>query len=121
MDRCTRISLYAEIVERVAARASGHVCTFRFRSGYGGLVFNNTGDAGMATETSTRLTEAIRSVRGDRTRRVFAALVGCTERTLYDWETAFSRPRQRHHLRALAAEGVSLELLLADDESTAGE
>lgn len=71
----------------------------------------------QTTTTSTELAEAIREARGARTRREAAAAFECTEKTLYEWETGRSRPKERHHLRLLAAAGVPMDLLLADDEA----
>jgi DNA-binding transcriptional regulator YiaG len=74
-----------------------------------------------ATTTSEELAAEIKKARGDRTQRVASIAFECTEKTLGSWEAARSRPTERKHLRALAAAGVPLDLLLADDDSTEGE
>lgn len=66
----------------------------------------------MATVTIDECAAAIRERRGAETRRAFAARVGCTERTLWEWETGRKRPRP-HYMRKLVQMGVPADKLLA--------
>ena len=88
------------------------------RAGRAGVGIDETETREMEAKTTTRLAEAIREARGTRSRRALAIELDVTEKTIYSWETGATRPNGPAHIRKLAAIGVPLELLLADDEGS---
>jgi DNA-binding XRE family transcriptional regulator len=68
-------------------------------------------------DETTELGAAIRVARGDQPRRLLSYTLGCTEKTIYEWEKGKRRPTAFNHIRALRDMGVPIELLLADVEA----
>ena len=66
------------------------------------------------------LADEIRAARADRSRELFAGIIGCSLATVQRWEAGETIPTDYRHIEQLAANGVTREsILLAMDRRAA--